>query len=327
MKKVTLCFMLIAVFFIAGCGKTDAAKETESLIEQIGEVTISNQAAVDTAKASYESLSEKEQKSIDNFDTLVRAEETLNQLLANNVEAMIDEIGTVTEESKDAIVAAQNAYDSLSGEQKELVQNADVLNSAQDAFGKLQVSRVESLIDAIGKVNRSDECEQLILAAENAYGELSGTLKANVENYSKLTDARELFDNPPPLQINGYKLGKNIIGEPTINFSVTNVSEQVVKSYAITLFIYDSDGLPVKIYFDRFTQRLSDTTPLKVGATTKSNTYWQLYGTYSEMKQVVAYVDEAEFYDGTTWENPKSNEYFTRYYETMLPDGDENVIK
>lgn len=327
MKKIMVCLVLIAFLFIPGCGKSEAAKTTESLIEQIGEVTKNSQSAIDNAERSYEGLSEKEQKSIQNYDELTQAQETLNQILASEVESIIGEIGPVTENSTEAIQNAQAAYDNLTDEQKNLVNNADLLKEAKKEYDSLRVKHVESLIDAIGEVNQSSECEQLIIAAETAYQDLDNILKPDVSNYSKLIDARELFDNPPPLKINGYKLGKNIIGQPTIKFDITNVSEKVVKEYCVALFIYDSEGLPVKIYFNDFYQMLNDTDPLKAGSRTKSNSYWQLYGTYSEMKQVVAYIDEVEFYDGTTWTNPKSGQLFSRYYETMLPAGDENVIR
>ena len=54
--------------------------------------------------------------------------------------------------------------------------------------------------------------------------------------------------------------------------------------------------------------------------------YWQFYGEYNEIKQIVGYVDEVEFYDGTTWENPKSSSLFARYNEQLLADGDEYIL-
>ena len=113
MGKIMVCWVLIAFLFIPGCGKSDAAKTTESLIEQIGEVTKDSQSAIDNAERSYEGLSEKEQKSIQNYNELTQAQETLNQILASEVEAIIGEIGPVTENSTEAIQNAQAAYDNL----------------------------------------------------------------------------------------------------------------------------------------------------------------------------------------------------------------------
>ena len=47
---------------------------------------------------------------------------------------LIDAIGTVTADSGDDIQAARKAYDSLTGDQKELVSNYDVLLTAEEAF-------------------------------------------------------------------------------------------------------------------------------------------------------------------------------------------------
>ena len=66
-------------------------------------------------------------------------------------------------------------------------------------------------------------------------------LKGKVENYQELRGAREEFDALAPVSIISYRLEKNIIGQPTIAIRVKNVSEKIIKSYALRLFCYDED--------------------------------------------------------------------------------------
>ena len=95
----------------------------------------------------------------------------------------------------------------------------------------------------------------------------------------------------------------------------------------LRIFAYDKDGVPVKVRFDDFTIRLNDTNAIKPGESANKNGYWTLYGDYHNMQQIVLYVEEIEFFDGTTWENPQSNTLFAKYNETILEAGDENVLQ
>ena len=45
------------------------------------------------------------------------------------------------------------------------------------------------------------------------------------------------------------------------------------------------------------------------------------------MQQIVLYVEEVEYFDGSIWENPQSNTLFAKYNETILEVGDENVLE
>ena len=60
-----------------------------------------------------------------------------NQKAAQAVEKLINAIGTVTKDSGDKIKAARKAYDALTGTQKKLVRNYNVLTEAEAAFAAL----------------------------------------------------------------------------------------------------------------------------------------------------------------------------------------------
>lgn len=66
-------------------------------------------------------------------DVAVRVEKSADQI----VTGLIDAIGTVTEESGDAITAARSAYDALTDDQKALVENYEVLEAAEARYTKL----------------------------------------------------------------------------------------------------------------------------------------------------------------------------------------------
>lgn len=83
-------------------------------------------AAVKDAKAKMDKLK---------TDAQLTAEEQAKKA-ADEVKALIDKIGSVAfnEESRDAINAAKEAYESLNDEAKALVSNLDVLESAQEKY-------------------------------------------------------------------------------------------------------------------------------------------------------------------------------------------------
>ena len=80
------------------------------------------------------------------------------------VEAAIDAIGEVTKESKNAIDAARAAYDALDEEQKQQVENYDVLLAAEQAYRDLLT--VEELLELVEKA--ADDAEKAAEEAEAA---------------------------------------------------------------------------------------------------------------------------------------------------------------
>ena len=332
MKKLSNFLLAILVIgLLTSCGQSEEAAAVDQRISEIGEITVESQDEISDIENDYAALDDKDKDSLKNYAELQKARETVDNLLAEDTEQSINAIGEVDIESENNILTARNKYDSLTESQKNLVTNLQVLVDAEakyDLIAAQEVQYVEQLINNIGTITLSAECENAIVAAENAYKSLPASRRADVTNYNQLVNARETFDNTPPVQINSYRLSRNIIGQPQIGIGVTNISDKAIKSYAIALFAYDNDGLPVKIYFNDFYRGLSDDTPLSAGESRGTSAgYWQLYGEYSEMQQIVAYVDEVEFYDGTVWNNPNSDSFFTRYNENILSAEDENILE
>ena len=120
-----------------------------------------------------------------------------DQAAADAVIEKIAAIGTVTLDSKDAIDAAQAAYDALTDAQKALVSNAKALMVAQAAYKKLledhaAADAVIKKIEAIGTVTK--DSKNAIDAAQAAYDALTDDQKALVSNYQTLVDAALAYD-------------------------------------------------------------------------------------------------------------------------------------
>lgn len=169
-----------------------------------------------------------------------------------------------------------------------------------------------------------------LMIANKYYDLLSDENKARITNYEALKAAQETFDNLSPIQLNSCTLGKNIIGDPTIKISATNMTDSTIKEYSICIFAYDSDGVPVKvdspIMGDGFSAAVAYTNALKPGATSKSNSYWQLDGDYNEMQQIVAILKSTEFFDGTIWLNTQYSTLYDKYNGKILSADDENIL-
>lgn len=103
--------------------------------------------------------------------------------------ASIDKIGTVTLESEEQILKAEELYAALTESQQEKVTNRDVLFSARAEYDSLVA---EDAIAAIGKVTL--ESNAAITYAEEVYAALSRDAKNLVDNYKTLTAARKEYE-------------------------------------------------------------------------------------------------------------------------------------
>lgn len=111
-----------------------------------------------------------------------------------NTEKLITAIGEVTADSKDAVEAAEAAYEALSDSDKAKVEGVDALKSARDDLDKaLRVKNVADLIDAVG-AEITVESKEAVEAAEAALAALPEAEKALLTNAEALTAAREALD-------------------------------------------------------------------------------------------------------------------------------------
>ena len=86
MKK-NCCFIGIIIIIclsLSACGKSEAVKQTEELINAIGEVSLESEDAIKKAETAYDALSEKDKEKVENSSTLADAREALDILINQN---------------------------------------------------------------------------------------------------------------------------------------------------------------------------------------------------------------------------------------------------
>ena len=163
------------------------AKEVIILIQDIGELTYNggnddSLADIQSAEAAYAALQASNPDAVAlvnqaNHDDLVEARESYDEV--DNTVKLIAAIGEVTHggesDSKEALVAARDAYDALSREEQDLV--GGYQNSYKVLDDDEHVYEVLVLIDDIGGVSYDSRSEDAISEARAAYDLLSDDQK------------------------------------------------------------------------------------------------------------------------------------------------------
>ena len=151
--------------------------------------------AADVARKAYEDLDKAEQDKVDTAE-LEKVEAAIAHFKAiDDAKAKIDalpEAGKVTLAERDAVKAAQDAYDALSAEQKEYLTFAQAakVTALAKRIAELEaapIKSVEALIDAISTVTL--DSKSAIDEARAAYDKLTAEQQAKVSNYAALTAA------------------------------------------------------------------------------------------------------------------------------------------
>lgn len=120
------------------------AAVVDSLIVQIGEVTIESEEKIEAARQEYDAVPASVKSRVKGLTELESAENMLIMLRAQRVGNMIDQIGEVTLESADKINAAQQAFNRLKKNEKAQVKNVSRLTRAREEFAALQKQEKEA---------------------------------------------------------------------------------------------------------------------------------------------------------------------------------------
>lgn len=190
-----ICALVLALSLtlaLAACGKSEAAKAVDGLIDAIGEVTLESEGAIAAAEEAYAALTAEDQEDVDQ-SRIQAARDTYEQLVlqqqADEVIAAISAIGTVSADSADAIAKARELYSASAPEVQALVTNAGDLDAAETALSELRVKAVTDLIAAIGEVSLDSAGK--VEEAQTAFDALSEADRAKVTNADVLTAAAE----------------------------------------------------------------------------------------------------------------------------------------
>ena len=156
--------------------------------------------AADVARKAYEDLDKAEQGKVVDTAELEKVEAAIAHFKAiDDAKTKIDalpEAGKVTLAERDAVKAAQDAYDALSAEQKEYLTFAQAakVTALAKRIAELEaapIKSVEALIDAIGTVTL--DSKSAIDEARAAYDKLTAEQQAKVSNYAALTAAETTY--------------------------------------------------------------------------------------------------------------------------------------
>lgn len=237
MKKfTTLMLALVVAFSLVACGKSEAAKTTDSLIAAIGEVTLSSESKIVAAENAVAVLSEKDKGQLENYVTLIAARSAYDELLAQKQEEellakqeeqkakaaeisnVIAAIGEVTLDSEAAILSAETALNSADAEVLAYIENAADLTAAKERFSELQAQEVAAIIDSIGTV--TIDSGDSIKAAQDAYAALSAEAAAKVSNIAALDNAVAELKNQKKQYAEGLLGSMRLAADPVrgINF-------------------------------------------------------------------------------------------------------------
>ena len=209
------------------------AETAYKLIEDNADIVglVTNYATLEAARMTYDELKAAHDK------------EVADQAAADAVIELIEAIGEVVLEDGDAkITAAEEAYEALTDDQRELVADYyDILVEAretynqlkadaeQDAIDQAAAATVIELIEAIGEVTL--DSLNAIEAAEKAYAELTEDQVALVGDYYEiLVAARAAYDE---LKAEADKPVSNVVNETIdgVTFQmavITNIPENMV---------------------------------------------------------------------------------------------------
>lgn len=81
MKKITaLILAVILCLSLSACGKSEAVKNVEAMIDSLGEITLESIEAIRTAEAAYAALIPEEQEKVKNYETLTTARDRYYEL-------------------------------------------------------------------------------------------------------------------------------------------------------------------------------------------------------------------------------------------------------
>lgn len=157
-RKTAAFLLIVCLTTVLTACKSSQTKEVESMILSLGEISVESDDSLRAARTAYDALSEEERDKVSNYADLVQAEDAYQRIC---VEALIDEIGPIDENSADKIEAARRAFEELSKAQQELVKNYDALVEAESAYDAFAYEKAKQAIEALSNVEPEETDEAI----------------------------------------------------------------------------------------------------------------------------------------------------------------------
>ena len=210
MKKLIALLLIVSIgLSVCACGKSEAVKAYEVLVNEIGDVSLESKDAIVAAEDAYDNLLDEEKEAAKKYhDLLVTKREKLNTLIAeaeqqerlDSVIALIEAIGEVSLASGKSIIAAEEGYNDLPDDEKKMIsEDVKKLSEARTEYDGLvaeqmaaRAKEVASAIDAIGTVTLKSEAA--INEAKKKYNALTADEKKLVTNRNVLETAEASYN-------------------------------------------------------------------------------------------------------------------------------------
>lgn len=173
-------FSITSLSFKDGVSDSEKIQNAIDAIDNIGEVTLTEGCyeLINRARGLYNSLSPTLQAQVTNSDKLTAALDTYYSLQAEQVIALIDQIGTVSVENsyRNEIIAAREAYDGLDADAQSKVTNYAKLTAAEADYEGIAITVLSNTIDDLSSpsgvsYDNQTEIETLLAEYRSAYSE------------------------------------------------------------------------------------------------------------------------------------------------------------
>lgn len=164
----------------------DVNKQIEDL-GKVEDLTLDKKDAVKALEEKYDALNKAQRKQISN-DIVNQAASKMEVLIVEDLLTKLPALDAVKASDEEQIVAAREAYDSLSKPQRAKLSN-DLVNAMIQAEDKLEAVKVEPMLSALTKKSSVDD----IVAARRAYDALTKNQKKLVSEaaYKNLQEVEE----------------------------------------------------------------------------------------------------------------------------------------
>lgn len=163
MKKLIVLITAMLALSLSLVGCTSQAQQTEKTIDEIGEVTLDSQQAIDEAQEKYDSLSDEEKGKVANYPTLEDAQKTYVGLLQKDLNDQIEKATTLANGSfaefygTDSLTAFNNALEKAKSIATSEDKNA--LNEALESL-KSEIDSFSQFIDSLKSDSRSKQTNE-----------------------------------------------------------------------------------------------------------------------------------------------------------------------
>ncbi len=152
-KKIVLSLILVLiVVFMSSCSKTEATKNVETLIENIGELSADSKKAINEALKAYDALSDEEKEKVNNYSELES-----KKALLDEADDFNKKVKKVVKNKDNKFTDTESSITDILKESRELLAEYETLSA--DIKALVSVEELHTLIEKF---------EQYIVNAEDA---------------------------------------------------------------------------------------------------------------------------------------------------------------